>query len=336
MRLWKSLISILITIFITNAYASSDSNDYARCLRAVDFYEQKYQIPRNLLYALTIVESGKWQKEHGITLPYPWVLNVEGAPYFFENKQQAVLFLKKSLAQGKKSIDVGCGQVNIHYHGHHFEKPENLLNPVYNIAYAAYFIARNFSESGHWPTAIAQYHSRTPELGKAYWGRIQVAMNKIHQNKSKYDHIRYTHSAKIKNTLINTSKNKQQDKNNRYNVKSFSQNQSILHRSENKKTISQSYNQSINHRNQSGSTNNISTSFNCITKENEGNKSYNDKIYQHMLKENNKKNMILPTNTIDSTDKLTKEQKNIKNQKNSKIVILPNNQEIDMITSNAS
>ncbi len=186
--------------------SSPKTGDFARCLRAIDFYEQKYNIPRNLLYALTIVESGKWQEEHGVSLPYPWVLNVEGEPHFFENKQQAAVFLRKAINQGKKSIDVGCGQVNIHYHGHHFEKPENLLNPVYNIAYAAYFVARNFAESGSWSTAISQYHSRTPELGRIYWQRIQDTMKKIHKHRDQYDALRATHSVKLNRINVNRAK----------------------------------------------------------------------------------------------------------------------------------
>lgn len=181
---------------------SSKPADYGKCLKAIDFYERKYSIPHNLLYALTIVESGRWQEAHNISLPYPWVLNIEGQPYFFENKQEATTFLKKALKQGKKSIDVGCGQVNIHYHGHHFEKPENLLNPVYNIAYTAYFMARNFAESGNWPKAVAQYHSRTPELGKNYWQKVQAVLKSINKNKDKFEALRSANSIKPSQYLV--------------------------------------------------------------------------------------------------------------------------------------
>lgn len=154
------------------------------CLKAIKFYEEKYDIPNNLLYAITIVESGKWDKINKIYKPWPWTLNVNGKPYFFANKYEAEMFMQKQLNAGVLNIDGGCGQVNWQYHGQHFKKnPKYILNPVYNIAYSAYFLNKHYVEHGNWDIAIAYYHSKTSKLGKEYLKKVKIQMNKLRISK---------------------------------------------------------------------------------------------------------------------------------------------------------
>lgn len=176
-------------VTINDSYIKEKYKDHLTCLRAIRFYEQKYNIPKNLLHAVTLVESGRWFKEIGIFLPHPWTLNVSGKPYYFSNKKEANAFLQKSINDGIKSIDVGCGQININFHGHFFEKIDNLLNPVYNIAYAAYFIFMNYAKTNNWYKAVALYHSSTPELGSNYLQKVIKTTKDIRNKQKQYDHI---------------------------------------------------------------------------------------------------------------------------------------------------
>ena len=169
--LFGTLFALFMYTISYFEYASAE-NDHLYCTNAIRFYEKHYKLPKNLLHALAIVESGKWNESLRMTTPWPWAFNVEGKSYFFKNRQEASHFLQKILATGKKSIDIGCGQINWHHHGHNFKRPEQLLNPVYNIAYSAYFLARNYSETKDWKQAIARYHSKTEDKGTEYMKKV--------------------------------------------------------------------------------------------------------------------------------------------------------------------
>lgn len=146
---------------------------YQRCLKATSVYEKVYELPPGLLHSITIVESGKWNKDHQKMLPHPWTLNVQGKPHYFDSKLEAVKFLKKMIAKGIENIDIGCAQINWKHHGkHNFRSPEDVLNPNFNIAYAAYFLSQNFLETGNWNKAVAIYHSRA-ERGKVYSAKVR-------------------------------------------------------------------------------------------------------------------------------------------------------------------
>lgn len=153
--------------------------DHNQCVRAINYYEKKYKLPKHILHAISTVESGLWSTQHGMNIPWPWTLNIEGKPYFFHTQREAANFLKQNIAIGKKNIDIGCAQINWYYHGHNFSKPEDLLYPVYNIAYAAHFLMQNFYETNSWYTAVARYHSRTQDLGSIYLKKVTNVLKQI-------------------------------------------------------------------------------------------------------------------------------------------------------------
>jgi len=53
-------------------------------------------------------------------LAWPWTINAQGKGQFFKTKAEAVKAIKNLQAQGVKSIDVGCMQINLSYHGKAF------------------------------------------------------------------------------------------------------------------------------------------------------------------------------------------------------------------------
>jgi hypothetical protein len=79
-------------------------------------------------------------------------------------------------ASGKRSIDVGCMQVNLMYHPGAFATLEQGFDPAANAAYAARFLMQLFQQTGTWPKAVATYHSSTPELGDAYQRKVMAVL----------------------------------------------------------------------------------------------------------------------------------------------------------------
>ena len=72
---------------------------------------------------------------------------------------------------GAKLIDVGCMQINHHFHARHFASLEDMLDPAQNVAYAARFLSELKKREGSWTMAIARYHAG-PDNVKAQRGYV--------------------------------------------------------------------------------------------------------------------------------------------------------------------
>jgi soluble lytic murein transglycosylase-like protein len=58
-----------------------------------------------------------------------------------------------------KLIDVGCMQINHHYHARHFASVEEMLDPARNVEYGARFLKELYAREGSWTMAVARYHA---------------------------------------------------------------------------------------------------------------------------------------------------------------------------------
>ncbi len=159
---------------VSAAFASGDPMiDGAReCTRYLPRFEREYGIPLHLLSAISSTESGRWHDGLKIALPWPWTINAEGKAYYLDSKEEAIATARKLKAQGVKSMDIGCMQVNLYHHPEAFRSIEDAFEPEKNIAYAASFLRNLYQEGGSWRKAAADYHSKTPSLGSQYVGLV--------------------------------------------------------------------------------------------------------------------------------------------------------------------
>ncbi len=114
---------------------------------------QKYGVPLPILYAVGLTETGR-----GDSLR-PYALNIEGHSVYDVSKSQAKRLFQAARRNGKKLIDVGCMQINHHYHKSHFRSIDEMLSPAQNVAYAAQFLQRLYKREGSWTMAAARYHA---------------------------------------------------------------------------------------------------------------------------------------------------------------------------------
>ncbi len=128
-------------------------------------------LPHRLLGAIAEVESGR-PDGFGKVHPWPWTIDVEGRGEFFASKQQAVDAVRALQAQGVRSIDVGCMQVNLMHHPNAFASLEAAFDPTANAFYAARFLNTLYGIGGSWVQATAAYHSQTPAIGADYQRRV--------------------------------------------------------------------------------------------------------------------------------------------------------------------
>ncbi len=163
------------------AHASTDPliEGARQCTQYFPIEEKKNSIPTHLLAAIATTESGRYSKSLGMSVPWPWTINVEGKGYHFDSKAEAISITQSFLAQGYKSIDVGCMQVNLKHHPKAFANLNQAFDPATNVAYSAKFLRTNYGTFGDWIKATAAYHSQTPIYGQRYLVNIERNWNKI-------------------------------------------------------------------------------------------------------------------------------------------------------------
>jgi hypothetical protein len=148
------------------------------CRAAAVAFEQSAKLPPGLLLAIGQVESGRVDVTTGEINPWPWATNNAGEGHYFSSAQEAIAWVVAEQSVGNQSIDVGCFQVNLHYHPDAFASLADAFDPASNARYAASLLNRLHDQSGSWPLAIALYHSADPLEGQRYSARVQAAWNR--------------------------------------------------------------------------------------------------------------------------------------------------------------
>lgn len=149
----------------------ADSAPPALCRAAIAGAERALNVPDRLMQAIGIVESGRPDERGGVSA-WPWTINVEGTGYVFNTKAEAMNAVIGYQAQGIRSIDVGCMQVNLMHHGAAFGSLDQAFDPAANALYAARFLQQLLAQTGSWPRAAAGYHSMTPDIGADYARKV--------------------------------------------------------------------------------------------------------------------------------------------------------------------
>jgi len=160
-------------IALATAGTASADDEAAACLGFIKSTEKTQNIPDGVLKTIGFRESGR-QLADGRQVPWPWTVNAQGAGHFFDTKADAIAFVQSLQQQGIDVIDVGCMQVNLHYHPGAFESLDAAFDPETNVAYAGEFLNALKSETGDWTVASQYYHSRNGGVGPAYAGRTTV------------------------------------------------------------------------------------------------------------------------------------------------------------------
>ena len=113
----------------------------------------RYGVPLGVLYAVGLTETGK----RGSLQPY--AMNIEGTAYFGTSAQDVLRKLGEAQAAGTRLVDLGCMQINHHFHGGKFSSVEAMIDPHANVEYATQFLRALKQREGSWTMAVARYHA---------------------------------------------------------------------------------------------------------------------------------------------------------------------------------
>lgn len=177
-------LSVVIAISLASPAraeeADRDEQNAALCERAIVNGARRGGVPPEVLYAISLTETGRMT--NGRLRPWPWAINREGKGHWFKTREEAVAFGKQSLADGRKSFDVGCVQINYRWHGHAFPSIEDMFDPEWTATYAAQFLRTLYEERGNWSEAAGAYHSLTPHYAGIYRKRFDRMLAGIDSN----------------------------------------------------------------------------------------------------------------------------------------------------------
>jgi len=123
------------------------------CERYVSQAARTYGIPVGVLYAVGLTESGKKGGLH------PYAMNIAGEPRFPDTVEKAMREFHDAQRRGIRLIDVGCMQINHHYHREKFSSDRAMFDPARNVEYAASFLKSLKQRHKTWAMAVARYHA---------------------------------------------------------------------------------------------------------------------------------------------------------------------------------
>ena len=173
LRTWP-WIAVLAAGAAAASAVAARADDSDLCLQEIAKQEAHYGMPAGLLKAIARVESSG--SPYGeITKPWPWTLNVGGAPHYYPDKASALIALETYKSESDVNIDVGCMQISMRHHPNAFADLGSALDPTANVDYGALFLSALHDKSGDWMVASGDYHSTSPGFGDTYRNLVQIA-----------------------------------------------------------------------------------------------------------------------------------------------------------------
>ena len=110
-------------------------------------------VPLNVLYSVGLTETGR----KGELNPYD--MNIDGKDVHSATLAEAMARFSQATMRGAKLIDIGCMQINVHWHGADFGSVGEMFDPARNVEYAARFLKALRDEEGSWTLAVARYNA---------------------------------------------------------------------------------------------------------------------------------------------------------------------------------
>lgn len=169
----RPAVAVVLALTVTLVAArSAAGGDGKLCRNAIAAEERAEHIPRGLLAAVAMAESGRWDAVQNSADPWPWTVTAEGKGRFYPAKRDALAAVGALQARGVRNIDVGCMQINLYHHPDAFSDLAEAFDPAANTAYGARYLRALFEETRSWQQAVGRYHSATPAFSRQYRTKV--------------------------------------------------------------------------------------------------------------------------------------------------------------------
>ncbi|MGY6547884.1 MAG: lytic transglycosylase domain-containing protein [Roseinatronobacter sp.] len=145
---------------------SRAANPAQLCEAAARTASARHGVPLDVMRAIALVETGRTR--NGTLEPWPWALNFGGPGAWAATREDALRMARARIESGHRNVDLGCFQVNFHWHGENFTSLDQMIDPQVNADYAARLLLAHKARRGTWEAAAGAYHSGTPALAERY------------------------------------------------------------------------------------------------------------------------------------------------------------------------
>lgn len=169
-RVILELVTLIIVTGLVAIPQARAANPAELCTRAALMAAERHNVPIQVLRAIALVETGR--KTKGQMRAWPWTLHVAGQGHWFETSNALLVHAQASLQAGIRNMDLGCFQINYHWHAHHFASLEEMIDPIRNADHAARLLVGHKARLGSWEEAAGAYHSATPHIAERYLARF--------------------------------------------------------------------------------------------------------------------------------------------------------------------
>jgi soluble lytic murein transglycosylase-like protein len=146
-------LNLIVAAAFTSSLTGAGHTDPRACEREMTRAAAKHGVPVGMLYAVGLTETGRGDSLH------PYALNIEGRASYDHDPADALRRFENARVAGAKLIDIGCMQVNFHFHAQHFTTAAQMFEPAANVDYAARFLKELKAREGTWTKAVARYHA---------------------------------------------------------------------------------------------------------------------------------------------------------------------------------
>ena len=145
------------------------------CAVALRQAERRYHLPPGLLLSIARAESGRPIASLTDIRPWPWTIDADGNGLFLDSKAAAIAWLRQQELH-HSFVDVGCMQVDLHFHPGAFASLDEAFDPAANVDYAARLLVDLYrgEAGGSWDLAVGLYHSHTSVLAAEYRDRVAL------------------------------------------------------------------------------------------------------------------------------------------------------------------
>ena len=151
---------MLLALLLTQATLSFTSESAAEapaaaisCEHEIETAARRYGIPLAVFYAVGLNETGVGGRLQ------PYSMNIDGRASSNASLSEALARFKAAKSAGARMIDIGCMQINHHYHADKFPTLEAMFEPALNVDYAARFLRELKQRERTWTMAVARYNA---------------------------------------------------------------------------------------------------------------------------------------------------------------------------------
>ncbi len=171
MRRQLLVIAALVLAALPGLAAARSTS--ALCSDAIAQTERRSTwLPLGLLESIALVESGYRASNSGQVTPWPWTINSPAGSFYLSSRREAIAKVEELQRRGISNIDVGCMQINLHFHPQAFHSLDDAFNPASNVAYAGRFLRTLLGGDRSLFQAVGRYHSATPARRDAYARKV--------------------------------------------------------------------------------------------------------------------------------------------------------------------